>query len=551
MRRPKKKEKKKVKLTKKLMALLLAAVLTLALAACAGGTPQPSPSSSGTPSVSDPGTTPDPSDPAQETGIQAGTVLNMAYATQMNVHLPYLNVQGSFLSMNIYDTLFYFKDGDPNQIAGLLAKDWVYDADNLGCTVTLNEDACFYTGDPITAQTCVDAWATTKEYMPSYFNNIESIEAKDEHTLYFKFAAHLPSFEVVFCDTITSVVDPKAIAAKGATSNEAAIGSGPYYIEKYVDGEVITLRANPNYWFPARQPHVETINIYYITDTNTQLIAIQSGDVDLLMTQDVETYYTLSEQKDLDLYSFDAQCLTVWINEESSPELANAKVCEALGHLIDWQAACDIVYDGLYTAAKGIWKEGTAGYVDNTKNWTHDPELGLKLLEEAGVKPSDIHMEMLCYPKYKDVFVAVQSQLAQYGITLDVPTTESSAVSSKHAAGDFSLASSWCSYTPANPLSGFTTGVTKTGAQRSVFLDKCAPEADAKLDELYAQAVSADSLSQQYELCREMTAILQDNFVNCGGIQLYHWLFLNNKFTNLVYQGNVFYVDFCYLRAAE
>ena len=483
-------------------------------------------------------------------GIQEGTVLNMGYATQMNVHLPYITIQTSFLAMNIYDTLFYFKDGDPNQIAGLLAKEWVYDEDGLGCTITLNEDACFYTGDPITAQVVVDSLAVNKEYMPSSFNGIESIEAVDENTVYFKFEEKLPAFEVVFANTITSIVDPKAIETYGATSNEAAVGSGPYYISDYVDGEVLTLKANPNYWFEARQPHIETINIYYIADENTQLIAMQSGDIDLLITQNVENYYTLEGNSDLTVYEFDAQCLTCWINEEYSDVLQIAEVREALGHLIDWQAACDIVYDGLYTPAKGIWKEGTAAFVDNSENWSYDPELGLELLESVNVNPEDIKLEMLCYPKYKDIFVAVQSQLAQYGITLEVPTNESSAVASKHAAGDFCIASSWLNYTPANPLSGFTMGVAHTGAQRSVFLENCAPEADAQLQELYQAALGASSLDEQYEICREMTEILQENFVNIGGIQLYHWVALSNEFTNLSYHGDTFYIDFCYMYAA-
>ena len=482
-----------------------------------------------------------------DNNIQPGTVVDMGYATQMNVHLPYITVQTSFIAMNIYDTLFYFVDGDANNIGGLLAEEWTYDEDNLGVTVKLHDNACFYTGDPITAQTCIDCWETTRSFMPTYFGTIEEITAVDDHTLYFKFSDKFPTFEVNFADTITSIVDPKAIAEYGDTSNEAAVGSGPYYIENYIDGEVLTLHANPNYWFEARKPHIETVNIYYIADANTQLIAMQSGDIDLMMTQDPIVLYTLEETPGVNVTEYQAQALTCWINEEYSDVLQIAEVRQALAHLIDWQAACDIVYDGLYSPATGIWKEGTAGYVDNTENFTYDPDLGLALLEEAGVDPADIKLEMLCYPKYKDVFVAVQSQLAQYGITFDVPTNESSAVASLHAAGDFCIASSWLGYTGANPMAGFSAGILPTGAQTSVFLDNCAPEAAQQLYDLYDQAATADSLEEQYAICREMTKVLQDNYVNLGGIQLRHWLALSDEFDGLNYQNNVFYIDFCYM----
>jgi peptide/nickel transport system substrate-binding protein len=482
--------------------------------------------------------------------IVPGSILNWAYEIQTTQHLPYLGIQLTPYTIQIYDTLFYFKDGKVDKLTGLLAKEWTPDADRLGYTIKLHDNVKFTNGTPLTAQSCVDCWKYTAKYMPSFFSSIERIDAVDDHTLYFKFNKPFAAFMVYFADTITGIVDPTAIKQYGDNDNRAAIGSGPYKIERYVAGEVLVFKANENYWFAPKMPQVETVNMYYIPDTNTALTALEAGEVDYYETQYLQSYYNMRDLPGIKVQTIEANQNTVWVNEKRAPVLGKLEVRKALGMLIDWQSICDMIYDGIYYPAKGLWKHDTIAAAESPY-YVHDPKQGLALLKEAGVDPSSISLEFLCYPKYEDIGVSVQSQLAQYGIKIKVNSLESSTVNALERNGGWDLRVSWNSYTAANPLAGFMNGVQKAGNQRAVFFEDCDPEAFQKVEAMYADAVAAKTMEEQGRILLELTEYLHEKCAAVGGFQIIKWAGLSDRFTNLIYSENTAYSELCYLRIAK
>ncbi|MDR1321056.1 MAG: ABC transporter substrate-binding protein [Gracilibacteraceae bacterium] len=480
-------------------------------------------------------------------GLQEGSLINVASNQDFLAHLPWQVLNYAPLHRQVFEGLFYFEDGDVNKLAGCMAESWEWDQDDKGITVKLHDNIKFSNGRELTAQDCIDCWEYTEKYQPAYFRNIESIEAVDEYTLYFKFLDYYANFQIDFSEDPTSIVDPRALDEYGPESNNAAVGTGPYVIASYTQGSLLVLRANEYYWFAPKAPHIETVNIHYIPDENTTLVALQNGDIDFFETQNVQTLYACEDDPNLNVAEMKTNALTLWINESSDPLLQISEVREALGHMIDWQDACDIVYDGLYKAATGYWVSGTFGYVENSKNWEYDPEYGLQLLEEAGVDPSDLKLEIMAYPKYKDIYIAVQAQLAGYGIQVDVPTLEPAIIVARHREGNYNLAASWIVYTPSNPINGFTSGMSPQADRKTVWIDVSNPGAWDELMTLYEAAYHAPTLEEQYEGCREMTAFIQDNFCNIGGFEIYKWIALSKKFANAVYTTYDFYPCYYYM----
>jgi ABC-type transport system substrate-binding protein len=489
-------------------------------------------------------------EPATSGGIVPGSVLNWSYENQTNQQIPYLSAQITALSIEIYDTLFYFEDGKVDKLTGMLAKEWTQDADGLGYTIQLHDNVKFTNGTPLTAQTCVECWEYTAKYMPSFFSNIERIDAVDEDTLYFKFNKPFAAFMATFADTVTSIVDPAGLKQYGDTDNRAAIGSGPYKIEKYDAGQVLTLKANENYWFKPRMPQIETINIFYIPDTNTSLSALEAGEIDYYDTQNLQSFYNMKDLPGVNVLSIEGAQINLWLNEKRAPVLGKLEVRKALGMLIDWQEICDMIYDGLYYPAKGMWKHDTIAAVDSPY-YIYDPEKGLALLKEAGVDPSSISLEYLSYPKYEDVGVAIQSQLARYGIKISVNAPESSTCAALERSGGWDVRMSWNAYWPALPLNGFSVGVQKEGNQRSVFFEECDPEAFQKVEAMYAEALDAKNMEEQGKILRDFTAYLSEKCATVGGFQIFKWAGLSDRFTNLVYSENTSYPELYYLRIAK
>lgn len=484
------------------------------------------------------------------TGIVPGSVFNVGYGTQQTVHLPYMGATYAYICLQLYDTLFYYKNGDPNQLEGLMAESWELDEDGLGCTVKIHDNIKFYNGKACTAHTIIDCWETTKEKMPTMFANVESVTAEDDYTLRFEFNGPFATFFDTFANTMTGIVDPDAIAQYGAESNDAAVGTGPYYVSNYVAGEVVTLTANPYYWHEDRMPQVETVNIYNITDANTALSSLQTGSLDMYETSEVQVMYDMENVPSMKIYTVTQQNLTLWFNEKHHPALANTDVRAAITHLIDWQALVDIMYDGYYEPITSIWQSGTAGAVE-TDMFSYDPDLAMELFDRAGVDPSTLSLHILTYPRYQNTWVILQNQLAQVGIELTIDTYEYATATAVWVSGDWDLAPGWANYTAANPLNGFTQGVIAGGSMPSVFFDECLPDVDARINELYQQAYSATTKDEQAGYLREMTTLLQDNYASPGGIETRKWIGMRENFSNLIYESNVYYPLFNYIRIAE
>ncbi|MDF2889375.1 MAG: transporter substrate binding protein precursor, partial [Lacrimispora sp.] len=89
----------------------------------------------------------------------------------------------------IYETLFMYNMLD-GKLYGLLGKDYSWNDGQTELTITLNPDAKWNDKTPVTAQDVEYTFDCHKKYATAqgsdYSNYIDSVEAKDDHTVIFK-----------------------------------------------------------------------------------------------------------------------------------------------------------------------------------------------------------------------------------------------------------------------------------------------------------------------------------------------------------------------------
>ena len=75
---------------------------------------------------------------------------------------------------------------------------------------------------------------------------------------------------------------PKDFLDKGGKFEDpnTLVGSGPFIMDSWKDGQKAVWKKNPNYWKPDR-PHVDTVQWVWITDQLSQLAALAKGDIDM------------------------------------------------------------------------------------------------------------------------------------------------------------------------------------------------------------------------------------------------------------------------------
>lgn len=156
--------------------------------------------------------------------------------------------------------------------------------DGMTFTFTLREDIVYADGTALTAQDYVTAWdrigleGDVSGLMQIY---IESVSAPDDYTVVYQLNAPFGFFTSLAAAAPMIPSNPNTFGADELVFFPATLeGIGPYYMESYVAGEQMVLKANPNY-FGDDKPLIETVIISYFADPTTMANAVETGSIDI------------------------------------------------------------------------------------------------------------------------------------------------------------------------------------------------------------------------------------------------------------------------------
>ena len=281
-------------------------------------------------------------------------------------------------------------DGD-NQVVPGLAKSWDYDEETCTYTFHLEEGVKWHDGEPFTAD---DVKFTIEAIMdpengsenaPNY-EDVEEITVVDDHTVSFK----LDAPNVAFLDYMTMAVLPKHLleGEDMQTSDffRNPVGTGPYKLESWEEGQAITLVKNEDYF--KGEPNIDTVVFKIVTDDNAKALQLKSGELDLalLNPKDAATFaddeaYTCYDMKTSDYRG-------ILFNFWNEYWQKNKDLIPAVCYGIDRQAIVDAVLLGQGMTAYGPLQRNI--YNDeNVEHYDYDPEKAKSVLEEAGCEMGD------------------------------------------------------------------------------------------------------------------------------------------------------------------
>jgi len=197
----------------------------------------------------------------------------------------------------IFETLAVGSLDEPFAAYGLIAKDIALAEDKKSVTFTIDENARFSGGTPVTAHDVKYSLDTLKSdkahpFYQIYLQNITKAEILDNLTIRFLFdkpnrelhmiAAQLPVLNKTFYEQ--HGFDPS-----GETDTMTPpIGSGPYIIKEVNHGKSITYERNPDYWaatHPTRRGmfNFDTITVKYFKDQIVSVEAFKAGEFDFMV----------------------------------------------------------------------------------------------------------------------------------------------------------------------------------------------------------------------------------------------------------------------------
>ena len=302
-----------------------------------------------------------------------------------------------------------------------LATEWAF-VDDLTFEMTLREGVTFSDGTPFDAEAVKANLERAKTVegsgVAAYLASVDSVEVIDP--THVRFILNRPDATLPNQLATRPGMQVSPAAFENADLDTNPVGSGPYVLREYRDGEVAIYDRNPDYWDP-EFVGPGSLELWYFPDATTRLNALRSGQIDaapLDVSQIDEVknggQFTVDEYQSIETYHFQP--------DRSKSEFGNPLVRQAISHVIDREAIVEGLMYGYATPATQWVAPGTPYYVDDLgDSTTYDVERARELMAEAGLEDGfSFTAGVSVQPVYVRLAEILQAQFAEIGITMTV-----------------------------------------------------------------------------------------------------------------------------------
>jgi peptide/nickel transport system substrate-binding protein len=393
---------------------------------------------------------------------------------------------------------------DGQGIAPGLASDWSYDKSGTRLTVTLQPDAGFSDGSPLTADDVVfsvEQWLAGAQYGPLYSNFIKGAEAIGDEQVVINLTAPSSALLGVLTWSNSAVVPDDFGGRSAKEFYQQPIGAGPFAIGSATSDQIELVR-NEHYWDEGK-PYLNSLTYKVVADTSQRLLQVQSGDAGLADRVPIDNLS--AADADSQIVSVPSTSMSVITFAQTAAPMNDPHFRKAVSLAIDRQALADSVYEGRAEVAAGVLPPNVPGDLGcPTCDWaTPDPEAARAELAEA--EGGDQTVEVLVdSSRGIDVLAAqaIQPMLEEVGISLQIKQVDSATLLTRLATADFQLAIgnyTAMAPTPVDPLGFFAaTGYLFSGADPTPALAALAAVSAATAPADQAKSV-ADFELQNYD----------------------------------------------------
>lgn len=359
----------------------------------------------------------------------------------------------------LYDKLVVLDD--KLKVQPSLAQSWRL-VDNLTWEFKLRKGVVFHDGSPFTA----DDVLFTVERVPNvpnspnsfsqYTRGIEKITKADDHTIVVRTKEPNPQLP----NDLSNVWIISAKAARGATTadfnaGKAAIGTGPYKLVEWVNGERLVVERNERYWGP--KPHWAKVTERVIAKDPTRLAALLSGQVDAIDAVPIPDLERLRKEGRFALYR-GAAALVHYIALDSARDvspfvtakdgkplaanpLKDPRVRKALSLAINRDALVKRVMEGSGIPAGQLLSAEFPGSSKAIKPDPFDAARAQALLKEAGWGDGFrivLHATADRYPNDGALAQAIAQMWSRIGLKAEVETLPGSVFFTRASKQEFS-----------------------------------------------------------------------------------------------------------------
>lgn len=398
--------------------LVAALVVLLAVAACGG-----------------------PSRSVAEGAVDRGATLRVALNTPpptLDPHTTSSAIAQFAYVTPVYDRLT--RIGPDLRIEPMLATSWQVADDRRSITFTLRDGVTFSDGAALDAA-AVKASLERGLTLPAStvkpaLSAIAGVEVVDPRTVRITAARSAADLPAILAGSEGSIISPQALG--NADLDRRPVGSGPYVLESITLNDVAVYVRRDGYWDPSAQ-QAARLEVRFMPDNNARTSALRSGQIDLAIAAENQIDQ-LDKADGVTVSTYPAAATISARLNSARPHIQDPRVRQALNFAVDRDQLNATLMGGQCGGIGQPLPEVYPGHLTTPPiTYTHDPARARQLLAEAGL-PNGFEMRMLVgsgTQPFEQVATALQAQLAEVGIRLQIVSQAAPAIYTSWAGGEY------------------------------------------------------------------------------------------------------------------
>ena len=313
-----------------------------------------------------------------------------------------------FVGNNLYDGLTRLNLDQEDELPTpqpALAESWEHDESLQVWTFHLRDGVTFHDGTPFDADAVVFALDRVKDPKSQWYDPTTAARSatitkywaswRKVDDLTVEVTTTQPYAYVPWDAAGLYVGSPTAIKRWGnQLYPQHASGTGPFRMARLVDGQVMEMVRNEDYWRGPAQ--LERIELYPAPEAATRLSMLQSGQVNFADAPAPDAIQLLEAEGYAVKLAEYPHGIMPRFNLWRAPFKDDVTLRKALNHAIDREGTAALVNGSGIPATQYVY-DGHPHHVDDNPGYSYDPDLARSLLAEAGYEPGDLSLTM-AYP---------------------------------------------------------------------------------------------------------------------------------------------------------
>lgn len=441
---------------------------------------------------------------------------------------PHLYAGEMYAQSILYDTLVSItEDG----YEGCLAESWTISEDGKIYTFKIRDGVTFSDGTICDANAILANFNAIIENKNRHtwlemMNLLVGVSAPDDHTFVIELSeAYYPMLTELGCIRPFAMISPNCMI-NGSTKDGVSgyIGTGPYVLTDFETDQYAVFERNENYW--GEKPKIERITVKVIPDNQTRIMALESGEIDLIFGKNMLDADAISQYVDSDKFEVALSNPTSTrhiVLNTTNEILSDTAVRQALQHATNRTAISEGIFYGLEQPADTLYA-ATVPYCDvELTPYEYSTETASSMLDEAGwiMGSSGIRekggkkLELdLLYNSdsvtEKTISEYLQSEYLKLGISLNIHGEEEQSYRDNMKAGNFDMVFNICwgmPYDPQSSLAAMRAPVYGDFAAQQGLADK------KEIDQAITDILTTTDEEERQELYRFVLTRLHEDAV--------------------------------------